>query len=286
MSEESFDDYYEYLQVSPNADLDTIERVYRLLAKKYHPDNKSTGNIEKFDFITKAYRILSNPEKRAAYDANYEESKNRQWKAISKASSSEGFETDGQIRRTILSILYIRRRENPSDSGVGTWQLEKLMGWPEKTLEFHIWYLKEKSWIERTDTGGFAITAKGVDEIEKDGLILGKDRLLTESTESSEDNETIKLIEGDSFQTVDKYERAIRNLKRKVGLNSNNLMIWVGLAYLNLKLGRDNEATEAAKEVLKINPKFSINDFLATVKFKNPDSSEKISILLKNVGLS
>ena len=37
-----------------------------------------------------------------------------------------------------------------------------------------------------------------IDEIEKDGLILGKDRLLTESSESSENYESIKLIEGDS----------------------------------------------------------------------------------------
>ena len=225
--QQPFDDYYEYLQISPNADLETIERVYRLLAKKYHPDNKATGNLEKFELMTGAYKTLSNPEKRAAYDANYEEAKNRQWKAISKASSSEGFETDGQIRRTILSILYIRRRENPSDSGVGAWQLENMMGWPEKTLEFHIWYLKEKNWIELSETGGFAITAKGVDEIEKDGLILGKDRLLAQSTGSSEDYESIKLIEGDGSETVDDYESAIRNLKIKVISNSNLSLIHI-----------------------------------------------------------
>ena len=201
--EQPFDDYYEFLQISPNADLETIERIYRLLAKKYHPDNKATGNFDKFELLTRAYKTLSNPEKRAAYDANYEEARNRQWKAISKASSSGGFVTDGQIRRTILSILYIRRRENPSDSGIGAWQLENMMGWPERALEFHIWYLKEKDWIERAETGGFEITAKGVDEIEKDGLILGKDRLLTQSTESAKDDESIKLIEGDSLETVD-----------------------------------------------------------------------------------
>jgi len=286
MMEQLFDDYYEFLQISPNADLETIEKVYRLLAKKCHPDNKATGNPEKFNLLTKAYRTLSNPEKRAAYDANYEEVKNYQWKAFSKASSSEGFETDKQIRRTILSILYIRRRENPSDSGVGDWQLENMMGWPEKTLEFHIWYLKEKKWIERADTGGVAITATGVDEIEKDGLILGEDHLLTQSAESLEDYEIIKYIEGDSLETIDRYESAIRNLKRKIASNSNNLMVWLGLAYLNVKLGRYDEATEAAKEIFKIDSKFSINDFLSTFKFKYPDSAEKIFILLKNAGLS
>ena len=92
MPEQSFCDYYENLQISANADLETIERVYRLLAKKYHTDNRSTGNVEKFDLINTAYKVLSNPEKRAAYDAHYEESKNHQWKAISKVYASEGFE--------------------------------------------------------------------------------------------------------------------------------------------------------------------------------------------------
>ena len=39
MSPKSDGDYYEVLQVSRNADFETIERVFRLLAKRYHPDN-------------------------------------------------------------------------------------------------------------------------------------------------------------------------------------------------------------------------------------------------------
>lgn len=195
MREQSFSDYYEILQISANADLETVERVYRLLAKKYHTDNKSTGNIEKFEIITVAYKILSNPEKRAAYDATYEEAKNNQWKAISKAYASEGFESDQHIRRTILSILYTKRREDPAKAGVGIVQLENLMEWPGETLDFQIWYLKEKKLIKRTETGGFEITAEGVDKIETEGLILRKDRLLTNNPESFEDPENRYLLE-------------------------------------------------------------------------------------------
>jgi curved DNA-binding protein CbpA len=160
--------------------LETIERIYRLLAKRYHPDNNKTGSVEKFENITKAYKTLSNPEKRAAYDVNYEKETNHRWKTVSKGDKSIDFGTDRQIRRTILYILYHKRKEAPLEAGVGTWQLEHLMEWPEKTLEFHIWYLKEKGWIEGTDAGGFAITVNGVDEIEEDGIITAKDRLLTE----------------------------------------------------------------------------------------------------------
>jgi curved DNA-binding protein len=176
-------DYYEDLQVSPNADLETIERVYRLLAKRYHPDNSSTGNSEKFSIITTAYKVLSDVEKRAAFDAKYEDLRNQRLKSLSNISSSEGFENNQQIRDAILSILYIDRRENPSDSGVGSWRLEKLLEWPEKILEFHIWYLKEKGWIQRIDNGGYAITASGVDVVEENGFNLRKEKLLTYQSE-------------------------------------------------------------------------------------------------------
>ena len=81
----AFEDYYEDLQVSYNADSETIERVYRLLAKRYHPDNSQTGNVDKFNIITKAYKILLDFEQRAAYDATYEEKKIHQWRAIAAA---------------------------------------------------------------------------------------------------------------------------------------------------------------------------------------------------------
>lgn len=195
MHEQAFCDYYEHLQVSPNADLETIERVFRLLAKKYHTDNKSTGNLEKFEYIKKAYKVLSNPEKRAGYDANYEGAKNSQWKDISRAYAASGFEPDRHIRRTILSILYTQRRQSLSSAGVGIVQLENLMEWPGETLDFHVWYLKEKDLIQRTDTGGFEITARGVDTIETDGMALRKDRLLPKASKPSDDSEDTYLIE-------------------------------------------------------------------------------------------
>ena len=194
MNQDRYVDYYEDLQVSPNADLETIERVYRLLAKRYHPDNSVTGNSDKFSIITSAYKVLSDAETRAAFDAKYEDARNQKLKTLSKEFSSEGFENDQQIRDAILSILYIDRRQNPSDSGVGSWRLEKLLEWPEKILEFHIWYLKEKGWIQRVDTGGYAITASGVEIVEENGSILGKYRLLTDQRGlSKKGNESEKI---------------------------------------------------------------------------------------------
>jgi curved DNA-binding protein CbpA len=183
MSDESLLDYYEDLQVSPKADQETIERVFRMFAKRYHPDNGHTGCIEKFDKVAKAYQILNDPTKRAAYDLRYEEIQKRKWRLTPDATSfSNRNGKDAEIRNGLLSVLYIERRNDPASASVGLWQLEKILGWPEKVLEFHTWYLKEKGWIQRTDSGGYAITATGVDAFEKSDQMTGNNNLLPERT--------------------------------------------------------------------------------------------------------
>src|SRR5215475_11474314 len=65
-------DYYEFLQISPHADYETIHRVYRYLAARFHPDNPDTGDPERFFLLRTAYDVLSDPEKRSEYDRDYE----------------------------------------------------------------------------------------------------------------------------------------------------------------------------------------------------------------------
>ena len=62
-------DYYEVLGISRNASDDEVKRAFRRLAKQYHPDaNKEEGTESRFIEINEAYEVLSDPQKRAAYD--------------------------------------------------------------------------------------------------------------------------------------------------------------------------------------------------------------------------
>lgn len=64
-----FQDYYKTLGVERKASQEEIQRAYRKLARKYHPDvNKSAGAEEKFKQINEAYEVLGDPQKRKKYD--------------------------------------------------------------------------------------------------------------------------------------------------------------------------------------------------------------------------
>jgi len=66
-------DYYEVLQIIPDAESEVIEGAYKRLAAKYHPDNKKTGDADRFRLIRDAHEILANPASKKDYDAAYQE---------------------------------------------------------------------------------------------------------------------------------------------------------------------------------------------------------------------
>jgi hypothetical protein len=182
----TFEDYYDVLQLSPKADQDTIARVYRILVKRYHPDNQDTADTEKFTQVMEAHRVLSDPEKRAAYDVLYDENRAVALRIFKDASQPDGYDGDRRIFEGILSLLYVSRRRDADRGGMGIMQMEEMLSCPSKHLEFHLWYLRQKGWIERLENGLLAITASGVDRVmEQESVFLRRDRLIPDRTPSS-----------------------------------------------------------------------------------------------------
>jgi curved DNA-binding protein CbpA len=168
MEASMFTDYYELLEISPNANSETIERIFRYFAMRYHPDNQATGDEKRFGEILDAHNTLKDPAKRAQYDIQHKYHTDLRKELAEEASNPQGIEWDLVIQDKLLSLLYVKRRKDVRDPGIGDHELERLSGCPREHLEFHLWYLKAKGWIAVTDNGLLAITVEGIDRAGSD----------------------------------------------------------------------------------------------------------------------
>jgi curved DNA-binding protein CbpA len=168
MEKEETVDYYETLQVGVNAESETIHRVYRMLAQRFHPDNKETGSAVRFRLVSEAYEVLSNSEKRIRYDIGHQARQQDRWRLVSKGAEAENdFGVEQLVRLTVLEVLYTRRRMEPQEPGISSLDLERLIGRPREHLEFTIWYLVQKKFIVHGDSAVMVITADGVEYLEQ-----------------------------------------------------------------------------------------------------------------------
>jgi len=167
IDEERLQDFYEVLQISPNADPDTVHRIYRLLAQRFHPDNQETGDPARFRQITEAYHVLSDPEQRAAFDVRHVAVRQERIRVVTEAGKANtDFEIEQLVRLTVLEALYTQRRVNSNNPGIFDLDLEGLTGQSRDHLEFTFWYLVSKNLVKRGDSSRLVITADGVDYLE------------------------------------------------------------------------------------------------------------------------
>src|SRR5450759_3164581 len=163
---ESDRDYYEVLQISRKADIETIHRVYRMMATRCHPDNPITGNTETFLLLNRAYNVLADPARRAIYDGA---------RLIEYPCPLPIFELKefvyglaGEVNRRlgVLSLLYNQRRASLDLPGLSVLDLERRMAFPREHLDFTLWYLRAKGYVCRVENSDYGITAEGIDFIE------------------------------------------------------------------------------------------------------------------------
>lgn len=169
---------YQLLHVDRDAHVTIIRYAYRFLAAQYHPDNGETGDAEKFRVITEAWKTLSDEGKRAAYDmslgAQEQKTGGTQHKAQPKVNEF-GRDTlptmvkagiswnEIELRLAILQVLLAARKKKPSTGGAsGKMLMDCLQIDSIIEIEFALWYLREKGYIE-TGERVFMITGIGLD---------------------------------------------------------------------------------------------------------------------------
>lgn len=194
-------DLYEVLQVSPNAEKDTIKRVHQILSLKYQLAAPENNAVAYFARLQEAAATLLDSQTRAAYDL---ERLSRQpvppavFDAATPPAVSpvappgtvvdlpvpvelateagapnprrflEGLDIKEQKRRRagLVEICYQQRILKPRLPALSMKQLEDGMALTVHDLEGPLWYLKETDLIRVSDAGNYAITVRGMNVIE------------------------------------------------------------------------------------------------------------------------
>ena len=159
--------HYEVLQISRTADPETIHRVYRMMASRFHPDNTESGDVEKFLALQQAYQVLSDAGARAEYDRSLAARETTALAVFGQRGFVEGLDGERNRRLGVLSLLYNRRRLNEDKPGMALLDLERLMSFPREHLQFTLWYLRSKGYVTVEDNSDYGVTPSGVDYLEE-----------------------------------------------------------------------------------------------------------------------
>lgn len=128
--------YYEILKIPQDASHEQIKKVYRSLVQIYHPDRKVLDEIhanEEMKEINEAYNVLSDPDRRAQYDAQLE-----------RTSTPHP-----QVSSTTLDFGTVERGEHASQ----TFEIQNL---GKRVVEINFSYSEEESWFDITDIQPFS----------------------------------------------------------------------------------------------------------------------------------
>lgn len=158
--------YYDLLQIHPKAEPETIQRVYKIFAARYHPDNRETGDADRFRLYREAYEVLSDPAAREEYDLRLEVTQPDALPIFQTRDFTDGIDAEAKIRVGVLCLLYAKRRANPDYAALSMLDLEHLMSFPREHLQFALWYLKAKKYVAQDDRSSFHVTAEGVEFLE------------------------------------------------------------------------------------------------------------------------
>ncbi len=90
---------------------------------------------------------------------------------------------------------------------------------------------------------------------------------------------------GRSYHMLGHYEEAVAQVKKALALAPNSFPAYKQLLFIYAEMGREDEARAAAEEMMRINPKFSLDGHAKTLPFKDQEYSKRWVEALRNAGL-
>ena len=161
-----FQDHYQVLGIDPRANIETIRQVCADLKERFHPENPEGGNKERFEAVTLAYEILSDPFLRKEFDKlkGLDDDGGPQFTGV---AFFDALGRDNGLRAALLCVLYDQRRKQPTRPSLSMRNVEGMLTATAEEWVFVVWYLKQKSLVESDDKSSLRITVEGIDFLEK-----------------------------------------------------------------------------------------------------------------------
>ena len=136
-------DYYATLEVSPLASDEEIKKAYRRLVLKYHPDRNqgNTRAVRKMQGINTAFEVLSDPEKRKAYDLEHRFDSQGVATETQPSPTTEADQEDAEVQHWLNSIKDIKDRPHESGEWRSKWEKEEARKKPWGSLAFYLLFI-------------------------------------------------------------------------------------------------------------------------------------------------
>jgi curved DNA-binding protein CbpA len=228
--------YYEILEVEKNATIDDIKKNYKKLAFKWHPDKNQDNKAEaekKFKDISKAYQILSEPNKRKIYDLT----------GTDESLQTTSFKNEQELFQEFFSNLKDQLFNNiPEDFMMG--KFDDILGGPEVKFTIHT-FANIPSFEMFQDMPFFDM----VDQTKN--IFQNMKETVKEKKKIYEDKNLSKISEEEKGNYISEIERLNKKLKHIENKKEENLDIIV-----NLKIKVSDYLIKNTKKI-KINRKIN-----------------------------
>lgn len=160
-------DHQEILRAASAHNPEALERIYRKLAKHYHPDNQQTGSAEEFLRLQEAYSIVSDP-RRSQLSLVTDSAFGRGTAEDATAGDVTEILVNGeQQRMRILVLLFRRKAKNLHNAAVSPLEISAATKTSQEETDFALWYLQSKRAVVCGESSGYEITTEGIDLLER-----------------------------------------------------------------------------------------------------------------------